>query len=405
MLELRNKQPAARETRRRIPRPVSHPTFAVTYCWPVQRFPRWLTSLVLACAFGCVFFPGTASALTPQQIFSDYSSGMLKVTSVCPTGTYQGTGFLIGPQVMVTALHVLIDESSGDAPCNVTVAQEGTGQKASVTTYSKWYTVSSTDEDSTDFATAILSSSLAGYYFNLSASSPAAGSSVIGLGYPLGLGLNLAQGTVSARGTSTGGLPLIAMSILQTHGNSGGPLLNASGYVIGLTQTGVQSFPGAGSVTSSTITSLDLARYLNGKPSGLCQGVIATYPSTVCSAQPVAPTIKAYSIQDCWVSQTNSTNPSTKIFQTADALPTIYFVVRLGHKLKKNVTATVTLLQPSGLPGFSAPDTWTWSKLYLSYTTGPITYGSQTQITGGLWTFTATLSDGSSCSYAYNVTR
>jgi len=159
--------------------------------------------------------------------------------------------------------------------------------------------------------------------------------------------------------------------------------------------------PGTGAVTSSTIYSLDLVRFLAGNPSNLCEGVITGYASTDCTSQPVAPVVKAFSIQDCWVSQTNSTNPAAKIFQTSDALPTIYFVIRLGHKLSKSLVATETLTTPNGLPRFSAPNTWTWAAKSLSYTSGPVTWGSQTQIPGGLLTFSVTLANGSSCSYAF----
>jgi hypothetical protein len=226
-----------------------------------------------------------ASAATPGAILTDDSSGMVKVFSACPTGHYQGSGFLLGPQVLVTALHMLIDEQGDNASCSVTVTQDGTGQTARVTSFTKWYETSPSTTMSIDFATAVLNSPLVGHYFRIAANPPVVGETVIGLGYPLGEPLNLAQGEVTAT-TSAGQVPFLVMSILQTHGNSGGPILDTNGDVIGLTQAGRQTFPGSGGVTSSTVYSLDLVRFVGGRPAALCRYSIAGYPSTVCAAQP-----------------------------------------------------------------------------------------------------------------------
>jgi S1-C subfamily serine protease len=239
----------------------------------------------LAAAILGAVFPLAASAATPGAILTDDSSGMVKVFSACPSGDYQGSGFLIGPRVLVTALHMLIDEQGNNASCSVTVTQDGTGQTARVTSFSKWYETNPSTERFTDFATAALDSPLVGHYFRIATNPPVVGQTVIGLGYPLGEPLNLAQGEVSATNTVSG-IPLLALSILQTHGNSGGPLLDQSGDVIGLTQAGIQT--GSGLVTSSAFRSLDLVRFLGGRPSQLSRGAIAGYPSTVCAAQPAA---------------------------------------------------------------------------------------------------------------------
>jgi hypothetical protein len=65
--------------------------------------------------------------------------------------------------------------------------------------------------------------------------------------------------------------------LLGAEGSSGGPILNQAGYVIGLTQRGTVS------PSSSTIASLDLATFIGGTPSTLCQGVAVGQSSTVCS--------------------------------------------------------------------------------------------------------------------------
>lgn len=356
--------------------------------------------VLLMAVIAALAFAVTATALTPGEILSNYSSGMLKVVSDCSSGEYQGSGFLIGPRVMITAAHVM-EDTDGSA-CSTTVTQEGTGVTASAARYTSWYTVS--PGDGTDLAVVLLDRDLAGYYFVLSPTSPRVGDTLIGLGYPLGEPLSLAQGHVLGRGL-TGGVAELAISILQTHGNSGGPLLNQSGYVVGLTQRGSQLDAGQG-VTSSTLYSLDLARFLGGNISELCTGAAAGVPSTVCNgSQPVAPTSNAHTLSSCWASSTDDTSESGKLYATGDALPTLYFVAETARPMKKAQIATVTLTQPNGLPAWTQPVTWQWKKGARDYITGPTTWGSSTAIPGGLWTFTVSLADGSSCSYAFNVMR
>ena len=83
--------------------------------------------------------------------------------------------------------------------------------------------------------------------------------------------------------------------MLQTHGNSGGPILNSNGFVVGLTQEAAQA--GSPSITSSVVYALDLARWSGGKPSMLCKGVALGVTSTVCGTNSDSPT----PISTCWV--------------------------------------------------------------------------------------------------------
>src|SRR5947208_2101480 len=83
--------------------------------------------MVLAASGGPV-----AQGASPGEIFTSDSSGMLQAKSICATGTYLGSGFLIGPRLMITALHVLEDVNGTGAACSTSVTQEGTGLKAHV---------------------------------------------------------------------------------------------------------------------------------------------------------------------------------------------------------------------------------------------------------------------------------
>ena len=60
------------------------------------------------------------------------------------------------------------------------------------------------------------------------------GDGVFTVGYPLGLVNTLAEGIVSSRYIDENGLDVIQVTAAVSEGNSGGPLLNEDGYVIGV---------------------------------------------------------------------------------------------------------------------------------------------------------------------------
>ena len=152
---------------------------------------------------------------------------MLYVTSSCESGRYSASGFLVGPQTMVTALHVLQDKNGSS--CESTARQEGTARTVRITDYEAW--------QADDLAVAHLSSPLDGFYFKVASTPPSVGGRIIGLGYPLGNPLSFNQGTVSKL-SRIGGIPYLYMDLLGAHGSSGGPILDLAGEVVGLTQEG-----------------------------------------------------------------------------------------------------------------------------------------------------------------------
>jgi hypothetical protein len=238
----------------------------------------------LVCTVGLLLFGGTMtraagafSLASPGQIFTSDSSGMVYVLSRCASGEYQGSGFLVGPRLLITALHVLEDVHGNGSGCSVSVTQEGSGRTAHVIRWSRWYSSAPSDLRATDFAVALLDSSLSGYYFRLSPTSPRPGDGVIGLGYSLGEALSLNQGKV-AYAARYRGVPELILDLLGAEGSSGGPILNDGGYVVGLTQRGSTTS------SSSFITTLDLASFIGGDPGTLCQGVAVGQSSTLCMA-------------------------------------------------------------------------------------------------------------------------
>jgi V8-like Glu-specific endopeptidase len=215
-----------------------------------------------------------APAETPEQLFAADASGMLKVGISCPTtkGKGEASGFLLGPSLMMTARHVMVDPQTGK-DCHVSVVQEGTGKRAHVT---RWMAIRSVRaKSSTDLALAVLDNSFSGYSFSLAHSSPKPHQLVLAMGYALNQPLSFNQGHVTSRPVRQH-VRLLSMSLLETHGASGGPVLDAKGDVVGLTQAGFQT---------GSQESVDLASLVGDDPMQFCFGVAVGLQSTVCPAQ------------------------------------------------------------------------------------------------------------------------
>jgi V8-like Glu-specific endopeptidase len=208
-----------------------------------------------------------ARAETPAQLFADYSSGMVKVKAHCPGGAQQGTGFLLGPRLVMTARHVLVDGKA--RRCTAEVVQEGTRKHAKV---SRWMGVRVTrSKSATDVALGVLASPLTGHNFAISRSNPKRGQRMLALGYALGEPLSLNQGHVSKLTTSQK-VPVITLKLLEAPGASGGPILSTKGEVVGVSQV----------VGSGLLGTVDLARLVHRNPSELCVGVAAGQAATIC---------------------------------------------------------------------------------------------------------------------------
>lgn len=230
------------------------------------RHGAFLAAIIVA---GAIAASGASAARADGvlQLVSRVEPGLLFVVSNCPRGTFTGSGFLIGPRLMLTARHV-VEAKHG---CSVTVRQEGSGAQARATNWSDWYTNRKSDESTTDLAVVRLDHALNGFAFRLSARAPTIGERVVALGYPYAEGLSITQGQVDGR-YSRSGVPEISMRLLSDHGGSGGPIINLAGEIVGLVQRGGQQ----------QIESLDLATFTGGDPSTLCKGAARGVASTVC---------------------------------------------------------------------------------------------------------------------------
>lgn len=216
--------------------------------------------------------PASAATQPSADLLSRVQTGLLFVRADCKGHTYTGTGFLVGPRLLLTARHVL----QAEPHCVVTVRQQGSGAEAQATDWTTWFTRTRSDMTRTDLSVVRLKQPLHGYAFPLASSAPQAGDEVVALGYSSAEGLGIAQGQV-ADVARKGNVPELDVQLSSAHGGNGGPILNEDGQVVGLVQRG----------GARQIESLDLAAFLGKGHRGLCQGVARATPTTLCGTAPV----------------------------------------------------------------------------------------------------------------------
>jgi S1-C subfamily serine protease len=86
------------------------------------------------------------------------------------------------------------------------------------------------------------------------------GEKVIAMGNPLGLSFSVTEGIVSAKGRiiKEGGAGLIQIDAPVNPGNSGGPLLNTQGDVVGIVNAKLQGYEGLGFAIPSKVVVSDI---------------------------------------------------------------------------------------------------------------------------------------------------
>jgi S1-C subfamily serine protease len=191
-----------------------------------------------------------SSGLTPQQIYEKHAGSVVEITATFP-GTYDvfgqqtgggqalGTGFVVSQDgYILTNAHVVSE--SGQSVSTVTVTFKGDGSQGTQVEG----TVIGADE-STDVALIKVDPSQTPALVPIplgDSSAVTVGEEVVAIGNPLGLDFSLSTGVVSATdrelqspngATITGGIQTDAAI---NHGNSGGPLINAEGQVIGINE-------------------------------------------------------------------------------------------------------------------------------------------------------------------------
>jgi S1-C subfamily serine protease len=181
----------------------------------------------------------TVKQATFAQLFAADSSGVVRVDATGCSQTDVGSGFLISPNLVATAAHVV------EGAANITLhgkSSTSIGQVVGIDTNS-------------DVALIRATTPLVGHVFKLAHVSPAVGTPVATIGFPEALPITLTQGTVSATDRSAPFTDGVTRSgLIQTDtpvnpGNSGGPLLISDGTVVGMVEGDLANANGIGYAT------------------------------------------------------------------------------------------------------------------------------------------------------------
>ena len=161
--------------------------------------------------------------LSVADVVEQVSSGVLQISNNSCDSTGTGTGFLLSDRLLATAAHVVEGAES------ITVAVDDTEMRANIIGFDR----------AADLAVLQLVSAVDGHVFTLAEEIPPRGSETISIGFP-GVGegnQTVTTGVISAVGPRAESVvDLIQTDTALNPGNSGGPMLNTFGEVIGVVQ-------------------------------------------------------------------------------------------------------------------------------------------------------------------------
>ena len=171
-------------------------------------------------------------------VFADTSDGVARIAVGTCRGTGSGSGFLVGPNTVLTAAHVVEDATAVSLRFGSSIYAGRTF----------WI------DSANDLALVHVVNMSGGHVFQVAAEPAPVGLDVATLGYPLGQPLAMTQGAVTSvdlrvevDGVDRHGLFRTDSAI--NPGNSGGPVVNEAGEVVGVVTAGA-NIAGAGFAVS-----------------------------------------------------------------------------------------------------------------------------------------------------------
>ncbi|MCC2319562.1 S1 family peptidase [Cellulomonas xiejunii] len=183
--------------------------------------------------------PTTPPAPSPEppsweRVFAAWSTGVARVASTSCDGTSAGSGWLVAPDTLVTAHHVVEGATAISLRFGADVVS---GQTVAV-------------DVEADLAAVCLSEDVPARALTLADEPAAVGTAVAALGDPHGAPLGMTQGAVAATNLRVNVEDEDRYGLFRTDaalnpGNSGGPILTVDGDVVGVAVAGT-SGPGDG---------------------------------------------------------------------------------------------------------------------------------------------------------------
>lgn len=369
---------------------------------------------------GALFFPSLASPHSDRAdlspgLFEKVSSGVAYVTTYTCGGSQvgQGSGFLIGSSVVMTARHVV------RGACRIRVKVDGVVHDVVSSSY--WRGSSRGSGSAEDVATLKLEGSSEGHLFVIRSDSPPAGANLAMVGHPLGNRVSLNQGKIIQK-VRVGGVPLIAVQMLGAEGASGSAFLDDAARVVGILQIGLGSEDILGQRTAGVVLGIDLSRvsaqirrnlctaYPNGGIAGCTKGPVRRDKPPRPQPTPVPPPPAApaqLAITECWVTTSESFEPSAKIFSLAPARQSIYAVLQLNRTAAASelVNFSVKLQRPDGSLYADSPYEQTGQAFGRWKVRIDLKGRGQTAPLAGDWRLSMALGSASPCTFGVRVEK
>lgn len=169
----------------------------------------------------------TPTRMTWQDVFATTGSGVTRIAATTCEGGSTGSGFLVDPETVVTAAHVVEGATSISLRFGADVYG---GEPVFVDTES-------------DLALVRIGGRAAGHSFAVAAEPAAVGEEVAAIGYPFGMPITMTQGAVTSVDLRVAVEGRDRRNLFRTDtainpGNSGGPVLTAHGEVVGVVTAG-----------------------------------------------------------------------------------------------------------------------------------------------------------------------
>jgi hypothetical protein len=159
-----------------------------------------------------------AKELTAKEIYEKCAPSTVELQVTTTSGDYIGSGFFIQSGIVITNYHVI----------------EGATNIVVVTNKNKTYEVQSILGFDETYDIAVLNINAVTEHLVLNKGDVTVGETVYALGSPRGLTGSLSDGIVSSSSRIIDGVDYVQVTAPISNGNSGGPLLNAYGEVIGI---------------------------------------------------------------------------------------------------------------------------------------------------------------------------
>jgi S1-C subfamily serine protease len=193
-------------------------------------------------------------------VYETVHDGVAQVlVETCDDGDYTGTAFLVRPQLMVTAQHVVEDASE------VRVDFDGRVLDATIDGVDLRH----------DLAVLRLAGRVDGHIFDFVADDAVPGTRVAAIGYPLDEPKTLTEGTISGLDreidTESGSFDgMVQTDTAINPGNSGGPLVDLNGEVVGVADAIRENAQGIGFAVPAAVADDLLAVRLDAQELETC---------------------------------------------------------------------------------------------------------------------------------------